>query len=317
MRNRIGQAKFSVSVFALVLALEGPAGAMDTQSTNAQATQVLRDKIANLDRALFDAFNTCNVEKFNAFIAEDIEFYHDQHGLTVGRDTFVKSNKRRCEDLAQGFQRARRELVDGSLEVYPLNDYGAIEIGTHRFYVAERGRQEQLTSVAQFVHIWHNQNGNWRIARAFSYDHKDPARINEPLRSRELHDKIVSLDGAIGDAFNACNIDRIKTLVAADIEFFDGTEGLIASLESVATKIQKLCGDGKKSRRESVPRSLRVYPLNNFGAIGIGTHRFYQADKGTERPLVMSAKFVELWRNKDNEWKLLRALSFGINSEAQ
>jgi Domain of unknown function (DUF4440) len=315
MRNRIGQAELSVPVFALVLALGGSAGAIDTQSSNGQATQVLRAKIANLDSALFDAFNTCNIEKFNAFIAEDIEFYHDQHGLTVGREMFIKSNERRCEDLTQGSQRARRELVDGSLEVYPLNNYGVTEIGTHRFYVTEKGRQEQLTSVAQFVHIWHNQDEKWTIARAFSYDHKNPARINEPLGSRELHDKIVSLDGALGDAFNVCNIDKIKTLVAADIEFFDGTEGLTASLESVATKIRKLCGDGKKSRRELVPSSLRVYPLNNFGAIGIGTHRFYRADEGTEGALVTSAKFVEIWRNKDNEWKLLRALNFGINAE--
>jgi hypothetical protein len=35
----------------------------------------------------------------------------------------------------------RRELEDGSLEVYPMTGYGAVEIGVHRFYGMQQGRK--------------------------------------------------------------------------------------------------------------------------------------------------------------------------------
>jgi hypothetical protein len=46
----------------------------------------LEKTIATLETALFDAYNHCDLEKFAALLADDVEFYHDQRGLTVGKE---------------------------------------------------------------------------------------------------------------------------------------------------------------------------------------------------------------------------------------
>lgn len=38
-----------------------------------------------LDKQLFDAYNTCDLDKLKSMVAEDLEFYHDKTGLAVGR----------------------------------------------------------------------------------------------------------------------------------------------------------------------------------------------------------------------------------------
>jgi hypothetical protein len=68
--------------------------------------------------------------------------------------------------------RARRELVPGTLKVYPLNNYGAVEIGVHRFYQLLPGKPEKLVEVSQFTHIWKKEESGWKLARVLSYDHK-------------------------------------------------------------------------------------------------------------------------------------------------
>ncbi len=49
--------------------------------------------VASLDSALFDAFNRCDLEKFGTFFIDDVEFYHDQGGVTLGRQSLTESVK--------------------------------------------------------------------------------------------------------------------------------------------------------------------------------------------------------------------------------
>ncbi|MGA8580050.1 MAG: nuclear transport factor 2 family protein, partial [Bryobacteraceae bacterium] len=49
--------------------------------------------IVSLDAALFDAYNRCDLEKFASFIADDVEFYHDQGGVTLGQRDLTDSVK--------------------------------------------------------------------------------------------------------------------------------------------------------------------------------------------------------------------------------
>ncbi|XRD81669.1 nuclear transport factor 2 family protein [Dyella halodurans] len=122
----------------------------------------LTTTIVALDSAVFDAYNRCDLEAFGRYIAPDIEFYHDKGGLTRGRAKLVESIKNAiCGKL-------RRELVAGSLEVYPVKDFGAVEIGTHRFCDLSTGRCD---AVARFIHLWEYSNGSWQITRVISYDH--------------------------------------------------------------------------------------------------------------------------------------------------
>ena len=63
----------------------------------------------------------------------------------------------------------QRELLPGTLEVYPIAHYGAAEIGVHRF--THPGQPDNVGE-AKFIQLWHNDNGRWMITRVISYDHQ-------------------------------------------------------------------------------------------------------------------------------------------------
>jgi ketosteroid isomerase-like protein len=120
--------------------------------------------IEALDGALFDSYNRCDLAKFGAFLTDDVEFYHDQGGVTLGREKLTASVKENiCGTV-------RRELVPGTLEVYPMRGYGAVEIGVHRFY-HPKGEETEPVGEAKFIHLWQKKGGAWKITRVISYDH--------------------------------------------------------------------------------------------------------------------------------------------------
>ena len=128
------------------------------------APTALFQTIQKLDTQLFDAYNHCDLEKFGSFLADDLEFYHDQSGLTRSRQATVEAVKNNiCGKVT-------RELVPGTLEVHPLANFGAVEIGTHRFH--HPGHEDtEAVGEAKFIHLWQNTNGAWKITRVISFDH--------------------------------------------------------------------------------------------------------------------------------------------------
>jgi hypothetical protein len=64
-------------------------------------------------------------------------------------------------------------LVRGSLEVYPLKGYGAVEIGGHMFCDPRVHRvcDETTSGIAKFVMLWQLKDGTWSIPRVISYNH--------------------------------------------------------------------------------------------------------------------------------------------------
>ena len=123
----------------------------------------LHGTIAALDTELFDSVHACNLDKFASFFTSDVEFYHDQGGLTVGAARVTQQVK---ENLCG---KVRRELVAGSLEVHPMHGYGAVQLGAHRFYPVAAGSKP--TGSAKFIHLWQKKDGAWKITRVISYDH--------------------------------------------------------------------------------------------------------------------------------------------------
>ena len=141
------------------------AGRANAQSPPKPATpDELFRTIASLDGALFDAFNRCDLDKFGTFFIDDVEFYHDQGGVTLGRQSLTESVKTNI------CGKVRRELVPGTLQVYPMHGYGAIEMGVHRFHHPKAEATEPVGE-ARFVHLWQNKDGAWKITRVLSYDH--------------------------------------------------------------------------------------------------------------------------------------------------
>lgn len=135
-----------------------------SQPTWAQVPGELFKKIESLDSVVFLAFNTCDIETFKSMFTADLEFYHDRGGLT-GYDHTMNAIKQNC-DRKLGLV---RRLVPGSMEVYPIGDYGAVQLAAHRFCHWENGKEDCGTF--RFVHIWKNEQGTWKIARVISYDH--------------------------------------------------------------------------------------------------------------------------------------------------
>ena len=124
----------------------------------------LFNKVADLDSSLFAAYNSKNLDLMKTYFTKDLEWYQDNGGLIDFEKVFsnFQSIFNRDYDL-------KRNLIRESLEVHPIEGYGAIEIGKHQFKHIENGKLEIGTF--KFVMIWKNDNGSWKISRVISYDH--------------------------------------------------------------------------------------------------------------------------------------------------
>lgn len=148
----------------LVLSLSSHVDAQEVLPLDKITSQVeLEHTVAALDKQLFDAYNTCDLQKFGSLIADDIEFYHDKTGKMVGRPALVQAIK----DNICG--KVTRELMPGTLKVYMMKGYGALEIGVHRFH--HPGQNPDTLGEASFIQLWQYKDGAWKITRVISYDH--------------------------------------------------------------------------------------------------------------------------------------------------
>ena len=95
---------------------------------------------------------------------EDVEFYHDQGGVTLGRAALTESVKKNI------CGKTTRELVPGTLQVFYMKEYGAIEMGIHRFHHPGHEDTEGVGE-GRFIHLWQYKDGAWKITRVMSYDH--------------------------------------------------------------------------------------------------------------------------------------------------
>jgi hypothetical protein len=157
--------RITLSIIVLFFTLAAKAQA-DTNST-------LYKTIKTCDSLLFNiGFNTCDIGQFETLVSDKFEFYHDKSGITNTKAEFITSIK---DGLCKMDYRPSRELVAGSMEIFPLENngvvYGAIQNGKHRFYALGKDGAVSLTSVARFTHVWLIENGNWKFSRGLSYDH--------------------------------------------------------------------------------------------------------------------------------------------------
>jgi hypothetical protein len=158
--------KFSVLLMMVVLSgvwARGEAQAVPALG-DIKSQEELTKAITTLDKELFDAYNNCDIDKLGTLVVDDLEFYHDKTGLAVGKQVFLDAIKNNiCGKVT-------RKLVEGSLEVYPLKGYGAVEIGVHRFY--HPGTQDHGdVGEAKFITLWQYKDGAWKVSRVISYDH--------------------------------------------------------------------------------------------------------------------------------------------------
>jgi Domain of unknown function (DUF4440) len=150
------------ALFALWCVRAGAQAVPALENINSQAE--LDKAMTALDTALFDAYNRCELEKFASFLADNVEFYHDRGGVTLGKEALTESVKKNiCGKVT-------RELVPGTLQVYPMKGYGAVEMGVHRFHHPAHEDTEPVGE-GKFIHLWQYKDGAWKITRVISYDH--------------------------------------------------------------------------------------------------------------------------------------------------
>jgi hypothetical protein len=124
-------------------------------------------QIKALDEKLFQAYNNCDLATLAQLVDENLEFYHDKGGLGVGKANFIAAIKNNI------CHKVRRQLVAPSLQVYPLENYGAIELGEHTFCnMAETPVcKDETNGIGKFFMLWQKQGEQYRLTRVVSYDH--------------------------------------------------------------------------------------------------------------------------------------------------
>lgn len=128
------------------------------------STSPLFRQISQADSELSVAFNAHDLTALMGLFAADLEFYHDTGGLQS-----YPAVKAGFDGLFARNNGIRRELLPGTLRVYPIQGYGALELGSHRFCHRENERTDCGTF--EFVQIWRQEAGRWKIARVVSYGH--------------------------------------------------------------------------------------------------------------------------------------------------
>lgn len=129
------------------------------------------------DSLMFElSYNQLDTSILEELATDDIEFYHDQGGATYTKEDFINGMK----SLGNLSYKARRELVQGSIEVFPMHKneelYAAILKGEHAFYAKEPNEKpEYLTSTAKYSILWILVDGEWKMSRIYSYDHQSPS----------------------------------------------------------------------------------------------------------------------------------------------
>jgi len=169
--------KFLNTTFAFLLVLYPffHLASAQTEQQKLTATILLNDSL------FWAAYNSCNIEKFQQFFTEDVEFYHDKGGITLGLENLTNSFKNNL--CGNNNFRLRREAVEGSIKVFPLQKsnviYGAIISGSHVFYILEQGKKDRLDGLAKFTHVWILKDSIWKMSRVLSYDHGPASYINK------------------------------------------------------------------------------------------------------------------------------------------
>jgi hypothetical protein len=147
----------------------------------AQTDAEVTSKIMQQDSLFWITYNTCDTAANRHFFEKEVEFYHDKSGVTHGVEALSAALKNNL--CSNNNFRLRREPVSGSLQVFPMHNngavYGAIISGEHLFYISENGKPERLDGRARFTHLWLLKNGDWKMARILSYDHKPATSGNK------------------------------------------------------------------------------------------------------------------------------------------
>ena len=136
-----------------------------TQSATEKASHELYNKIGYLDSSLYAAYNSQDLPGFMKYLSKDLEWYKDISGI-LNYDTVYHN----FQQIFSNKIRSERKLVRSSFRVYPIRNYGAMEMGSHKVTYMLHGKL--MSGIFKFIMIWKEEKGEWLIKRVISYGHK-------------------------------------------------------------------------------------------------------------------------------------------------
>lgn len=151
--------KFFLFIIALLMSFFGSAQVNEIQKYKPSDIK-LHNEIVKMDAKYFNAYNTCDMQTQADLYDENIEFFHDKGGLATDKKELLKALK---ENICN---KVTRTLIKGSIEVYPIKDYGAIEIGYHKFFNKEEPNAKSIPS--KFIVVWKKNKNDWKITKVIS-----------------------------------------------------------------------------------------------------------------------------------------------------
>ena len=126
----------------------------------------LETEITAADARLFGGLNNRDIQPMKEGFSPRLEFYHDRSGLTG-----YAANIAIFEQNFKAPNRVRREVVPGSVHVFPAGPNHAMHIGSHRFCNKPSATAPEECSVYGFSMVWERDGGQWKLLRVLSYGH--------------------------------------------------------------------------------------------------------------------------------------------------
>ena len=132
------------------------------------ANQALHETIVALDKLYWEAYNKGDSITLFNLMTDDHEFYHDIGGPTFSKEK-MKVRLRNFINLNDGVV---GKTVEGTMEVYELPDYGALQLSYRRFYDK---KNPEWTAPARAIVLWKNTPNGWLRSRVVSL-HENPKK---------------------------------------------------------------------------------------------------------------------------------------------
>jgi hypothetical protein len=140
------------------------------------------DDLVQADSMFWSAYNNCDITRMRTYFSDDVEFYHDKGGITLGANALAESFMKGACSNRDSFT-MRREIMPKTMKVHKLEQhgalYGAIITGEHLFFVRQKAKNERTEGQASFTTLWLLENGAWKMKRVLSYDHRSAPYSNE------------------------------------------------------------------------------------------------------------------------------------------
>lgn len=171
------------------------------QPITGKAPTELYKAIALVDSLMISvAQRDCDLEAYASFLSDDFEYFHDKAGYTPSKEAEMKDMNIFCGKEQRSRQPLRRQRTEGTLKVFPMDNYGALEFCDHVFYLQINDGTEKLVGSGKMTAIWKLENDEWKVTRVISYDHQHLAEMELPDETLEtyvgdysLPDRIVNI----------------------------------------------------------------------------------------------------------------------------